>query len=248
MSAIVCCNAGGAAKVDNALIDRARNTLYFHSRACPLKCFSQANPWSYTETFLKGWNNVPSRLFGGDGTQLAAVDETKRDRAKEPEMKVFIATLNSSSSRVLEATQTGSTNTECSVLLSNLDIAPGEPVNDAAIRAAQVWASLEDQDSVVKAMRADAEDITALLDGMALAGGGVDEEEKEENSDDESTDRGVGAPPAYAELSPHIRVLEKAAGDSGNGDAAFDVQQAKMAMIVAHASTPARQADMRDLF
>ena len=62
----------------------------------------------------------------------------------------------------------------------------------------------------------------------------------------EGTERGVGAPPAYAELSSHFGVLEKAAEDSGNGDGAFHLQWAKLAMIAAHASKPARQADMRD--
>lgn len=32
--------------------------------------------------------------------------------------------------------------------------------------------------------------------------------------------------------------------DSGNGDAAFPLQPAKMAMIAAHASNPARQTDI----
>ena len=58
----------------------------------------------------------------------------------------------------------------------------------------------------------------------------------------------MGTPPAYAELSSHFGVLEKAVEESGNGDAAFYLQRAKMAMIAAHAPKPARQADTRDFF
>ena len=83
---------------------------------------------------------------------------------------------------------------------------------------------------------------------MALAGGEVGKKKKEDSSDDEGTERGVGAPPAYAELSSHFRVLEKATKDIGDGDAAFHLQRAKIAMIAAHVSKPARQADMREFF
>ena len=83
---------------------------------------------------------------------------------------------------------------------------------------------------------------------MALAGREVGKKEKQDSSDDEGTERGVGEPPAYAELSSYFGVLEKAAEDSRNGDAAFHLQRAKIAMIAAHASKPARQADMRECF
>ena len=43
-------------------------------------------------------------------------------------------------------------------------------------------------------------------------------------------------PPAYATLSAHFGHLERAADESGNGDAVFHLQKAKMAMIAVHAS------------
>ena len=58
----------------------------------------------------------------------------------------------------------------------------------------------------------------------------------------------MGAPPAFAELSSHFGVLEKAVEGSGNGDAAFYLQRAKMAMIAGHVCKPARQADTRKIF
>ena len=59
--------------------------------------------------------------------------------------------------------------------------------------------------------------------------------------------RCAGAPPAYATLSAHFDLLERAADESGNGDAAFHLQKAKMAMIAAHTSKRARQADLRGI-
>ena len=54
------------------------------------------------------------------------------------------------------------------------------------------------------------------------------------------------APPDCTELSPHFSVLEAAADDSGNADAAFFLTKAKMAMIAAHFAKRVRQADMRE--
>ena len=54
------------------------------------------------------------------------------------------------------------------------------------------------------------------------------------------------APPGYDELSPHFGVLEAAAEESDNGDAAFYLTKAKMAMIAAHSAKRVRQADMRE--
>ena len=55
----------------------------------------------------------------------------------------------------------------------------------------------------------------------------------------------LGAPPVYAELSSHFGVLERAAEESGNGDAAFYLSKARIAMIAAHAAKRTRQADLR---
>ena len=59
--------------------------------------------------------------------------------------------------------------------------------------------------------------------------------------------RGVAVtpPPPYDQLSPHFIHLEGAAQSSGNEDALFHLKKAKMAMISAHASVRARQADLR---
>ena len=82
--------------------------------------------------------------------QLAAVHGEKRDGAKGPGVETLTATPNTLSSRLHEVAQRGSTNTECSDLYANLDITLGEPANEAAIRTAQVWASVEDEDDVVE--------------------------------------------------------------------------------------------------
>lgn len=71
---------------------------------------------------------------------------------------------------------------------------------------------------------------------------------KQGSSGDENTGRERRAPPAYDELSSHFGVLEAAAEESGNGDAAFYLTKAKMAMIAAHSAKRVRQADMREFF
>ena len=58
--------------------------------------------------------------------------------------------------------------------------------------------------------------------------------------------RDVEEAPAYDELSSHFGVLEAAAEESGNRDAAFYLTKAKMAMIAAHSAKRVRQADMRE--
>ena len=82
-----------------------------------------------------------------------------------------------------------------------------------------------------------------IADRFVCAEGG---EENEEDDGDESTGRGRGAPPAYTELPSHFGVLESAAEESGNGDAAFYLLKAKMTMIAAHAAKRTRQADLRE--
>ena len=73
-----------------------------------------------------------------------------------------------------------------------------------------------------------------------------EEEEKEEDDGDESTGRGRDAPPAYAELSSHFGVLERASEESGNRDAAFYLSKGRMAMIAVHAAKRTRQVDLRE--
>lgn len=75
-----------------------------------------------------------------------------------------------------------------------------------------------------------------------------EDDEDEDGEEGESTGRGRGgrAPPAYGELSSHFGILEKAAAESGNGEAALFLAKARMAMIAAHAAKPARQTDLRE--
>ena len=73
-----------------------------------------------------------------------------------------------------------------------------------------------------------------------------EEDEENEEEDDESTGRGRGAPPSYGELSSHFGILERAAQDSGNAEAAWYLPKARMAMIAAYANKRTRQVDLRD--
>ena len=54
----MCCNADGTAKVDMAIIGKAKSPRCFDKGASPLKYFSRANAWSDSATFLKWWIEV----------------------------------------------------------------------------------------------------------------------------------------------------------------------------------------------
>lgn len=58
LSAIMCCNADGTAKVDPAIIGKAKEPRCLKGQECPLPYFSQANAWSDTATFRKWWREV----------------------------------------------------------------------------------------------------------------------------------------------------------------------------------------------
>ena len=58
VSAFICANADGSAKVDVAIVGKAKNPRCFRDRDCPLKYISQANAWSDAATFLKWWQQV----------------------------------------------------------------------------------------------------------------------------------------------------------------------------------------------
>ena len=90
------------------------------------------------------------------------------------------------------------------------------------------------------------DDMTAQLAGTRVSTVLEQEGEQEEDSGDENTGLARRAPPAYGELSSHFGVLEEAAEESGNGDAALYLAKAKMAMIAAHSTKRVRQADMRE--
>ena len=77
--------------------------------------------------------------------------------------------------------------------------------------------------------------------GSAASGKGGSEGAKKAAS----KSRGRAVPPPYAELSFNFRALESVAEKCGIKEAAHHLQKAKMAMIHAHASRPARQTDIR---
>ncbi|CAB1105502.1 unnamed protein product [Ectocarpus sp. CCAP 1310/34] len=58
LSAIMCCNADATAKVDMAIIGKAKEPRRLTSVTCPLKYFSQAKAWSDTTVFLKWWREI----------------------------------------------------------------------------------------------------------------------------------------------------------------------------------------------
>ena len=88
--------------------------------------------------------------------------------------------------------------------------------------------------------------MAALLAGMHVSIGGEEEDEQQQGSGDENTGCERRAPPAYDELSSHFGVLEAAAEESGNGDAAPYPAKAEMAMIAAHSAKRVCQADTHD--
>ena len=55
-------------------------------------------------------------------------------------------------------------------------------------------------------------------------------------------------PPPYAEISSSFGLLERAAEEGANENAAFHLQKPRMVFIEAHASKPVRQAYMRVFF
>ena len=167
----------------------------------------------------------------------------------EPCLKALTETVTTLSASVNDAQQQGSlvVDDEIAELLAELNIEPGKPLGGEAVSAIQGWATIEDDDEVVEALRLDAVDeMAALLAGTHVSSGCEEEDEAEDGGGDQNTGRERRAPPAYDELSPHFGVLEAAAEESDNGDAAFYLTKAKMAMIAAHSAKRVRQADMRE--
>ncbi|CAB1101968.1 unnamed protein product [Ectocarpus sp. CCAP 1310/34] len=175
-----------------------------------------------------------------------------RFNVAKPDLKALAETVKTLSTSVKDAQKQGSrvVDEEISELLAELNIEPRKPVAGEAVAAIQGWATIEDDEEAVEALRLDAvEDMTALLAGTNLSTGGGDEEvEQEQGGGGENTGRerrAPRAPPGYEELSPHFGALEVAAEDSGNGGAAFYLTKAKMSMIAAHSARRVRQTDIR---
>lgn len=165
--------------------------------------------------------------------------------SKDP-VEELTETFNKVSTRVAATKDCGSPPTEEIIdLLADLDMNPGEAADEAAIEGLKEWATFEDQEDVVEALRLDAlDEMTEHLNGTYTKEVGVSDDEG--GSDGESSGGGGIEPPPYSQLSQHFGPLERAAGESGNSEAAFHLQKAKMAMIKAHASKPVRQSDMRE--
>ena len=69
-------------------------------------------------------------------------------------------------------------------------------------------------------------------------------DDEKEDGGNERTGCGGTVPPPYAEISSSFGLLDNAAEEGGNDNAAFHLQKARMAFIEAHASKPVRQADI----
>ena len=164
--------------------------------------------------------------------------------------QILMKTLNTVSVRVHEAQEEGSpvTDTETIDLFANLDIAPGGHADESAKQKAQEWATIEDQEDVVEAMKSDdAEDLTKASVGIHM-----EEKEssdgEEDGSGDKSTRGGSSEPPSYADFSQHFGALEKYASGCGLTEVSYFLKKVRMVMIEAHASKPARQAGIREYF
>ncbi|CAB1113054.1 unnamed protein product [Ectocarpus sp. CCAP 1310/34] len=194
--------------------------------------------------FVKA-NTLPVEMAAA----LTAAHGKARDRIAEPEHKALTASVSVLSTSVQEAQQQGSSIQDEDIcdLLAELNIEPGKPIAEEAVNAVQHWATIEDEDDVVEAMRGDAvEEMTAQLAGTLLSTGSEEGDEEEEDGGDDNTGRGPRAPPAYAEPSSRFGILERTAIESGNEAAACRLSKAKMAMIAAHSAKPTRQADSRE--
>ncbi|CAB1103531.1 unnamed protein product [Ectocarpus sp. CCAP 1310/34] len=96
-------------------------------------------------------------------------------------------------------------------LLAGLRIEPGKRIEEEPVNAIQGWATIEDDDEVVEAIRLDmVDDMTAQLNGVHVSAGREEVDEQEEDRGDEDTGRVRRAPPAYGELSSYFGVLEAA--------------------------------------
>ncbi|CAB1116635.1 unnamed protein product [Ectocarpus sp. CCAP 1310/34] len=168
-------------------------------------------------------------------------------------MKALTRSLKTLSKSVLKVQQQGSSiqDEELCELVAGFNIEPGKAAVGDAVNTLQAWATIEDDDEVVKVFRQDAvDDMTAQVAGSHVSPGSEEEDEEgddeeEGGSDDENAGRGRRAPPGYPELSSHFGYLEAAAEGSGNRDALCHLSKARMAMIAAHnrkASSPGKHA------
>lgn len=142
----------------------------------------------------------------------------------------------------------GAVDSEMLDVLAHLNITPGSPAHPAAIKAAEEWAELEEQDEIAKTLAQDASDILVEKFNNTF----VEDEDDSNLSDDElvEDDGSTGArrkssPPSYAELSSHFGPLEEYAEACGLREVAHLLRRAKMGFLLAKAATPGRQSDIR---
>ena len=198
---------------------------------------------SGTRCFVKA-ETLPEEM----AAELTKQHAKTRFQIAEPTLKALTEALNTLSTSAHEAQQQGSRleDKDIAELMAALRIELGKPIVGEAVNAIQGWATIEDDDQVVEALRQDAvDDRTAQLAGTRVSTG-REEEDEQEDSGDENTGLARRAPPAYGEISSHFGVLEAAAEEIGNGDAALHLAKAIMAMITAHSARRVRQADMRE--
>ena len=225
---------------------RFQNThTHTHTNPCRLPISRGTNVPLPPRRFVKA-DTLPEEMAD---TLTNAHGKARGRGVTDPPVKAFKDALNMLSMSVRDAQQQGSRveDEDIREMFANLGITPGEAASEEAMDASRTWATVEDEDGVEEAMGGDAaEEITARLAGTQVDANSKEEKEKEEDADDESPEPGRGAPPAYAELSPHLGVLKKAAEEFRNKDAAFYLSNARMSMIAAHSAKRTRQTDLRE--
>ena len=115
--------------------------------------------------------------------ELTKAHGKARDRIAEPELKALTKSLNTLSTSVQDANLQGSRieDEELWDLLAGLDLIPGKGADAEVTNAIRVWATIEDDDEVVKAMREDAaEEMAAALAGTLSLSDSEKEAEGEE--------------------------------------------------------------------
>ena len=119
------------------------------------------------------WVKAQTLLLEMKATLAADHGKGVPDGSKDPAGEELEKTLNNVSSRVRQADEQGSpvTGTAMFNLLANHSIIPGGCADEATIEAAQVWATVEDQEDAVEAMRLDVvNEMTAQLEGIVAWG------------------------------------------------------------------------------
>ena len=134
----------------------------------------------------------------------------------------------------------GVLDSEMTDVLAHLNITPGRPAHPAAIKAAEEWAKLEEQDEIAKALAQDANDVliekvnnTFVEDEEDIS---LSDDELEPDSIEHDDRRGApknSAPPSYAELCSYFGPLEEYAEACGIREVGYLLRRAKMGFLAA---------------